>query len=132
MDLINGFGRASPGFGSNPPIGSGELEGCYKNSAVPYASFHLAHMDFVTCTNLPCFLHLFKLSVYLNLASTSQVALMLTPKLHPMRNISIKKGNSYSYKYKINVKIINNDIYKEILVEFPLYWQQSNLIKQTY
>ena len=48
-----------------------------RNSAVPHASFHLAQMDSVTCTGLPCFLHLFKLSVYLDLTSTSQVALMI-------------------------------------------------------
>ena len=29
MDLINGFGRASPGFGSDPPIGWGWARGCY-------------------------------------------------------------------------------------------------------
>ena len=27
MDLINGFGRASSSFGSNPPIGSGQARG---------------------------------------------------------------------------------------------------------
>ena len=29
MDLINGFGWASPGFGSDPPIGSGQARDCY-------------------------------------------------------------------------------------------------------
>ena len=29
MDLINGFGRASLGFCSVPPIGSGRVEGRY-------------------------------------------------------------------------------------------------------
>ena len=29
MDLINGFGRASPGFGSDSPIGSGRVGGRY-------------------------------------------------------------------------------------------------------
>ena len=29
MYLINGFGRASPGFGLDLPIGSGRLGGCY-------------------------------------------------------------------------------------------------------
>ena len=27
MDLINGFGRASSGFGSDPPTGSGQAQG---------------------------------------------------------------------------------------------------------
>ena len=30
MDLNNGFGRASPGFGSNPPIGSNPKRGATK------------------------------------------------------------------------------------------------------
>ena len=92
-----------------------------RNSAVPHASFHLAQMDSVTCTGLPCFLHLFKLSVYLDLASTSQVALMIPSISTSHEKYFYKKVNSYSYKYEINVKIINNDISKEISTEFPLY-----------
>ena len=61
-----------------------------RNSTVPHASFHLDQIDSVTCTGLPCFLHLFKLSVYIDLASTSQVALMLP-------SISVSR-DKYFYK----------------------------------
>ena len=93
-----------------------------QNSTVPHASFHLAQIDSVTCTGLPCFLYLFKLSVYLDLASTSQVALMI-PSISTSHEKYFykKKVNSYSYKYEINVKKINNGISKEISTEFPLY-----------
>ena len=32
MDLVNGFGRASPGFGSDPPTGSGRVQGSPQSS----------------------------------------------------------------------------------------------------
>ena len=34
MDLINGFGRASPGFGSDPPTGLGQARGSLHFSGI--------------------------------------------------------------------------------------------------
>ena len=44
MDLINGFGRASLGFGSNPPTGSGRAQG----------SLHIYYWILGNCTHGSC------------------------------------------------------------------------------